>query len=229
MYNWRKKVSSNDPNNLREQINLNNFIKYNSQEIKSWEEVILEKCRGQNVLDIGGIAHNKRQIKSSNWKHKKIKNIAQKVVGVDILAQTINWINEYGYNFQYCDATSKKFLGEKFDVVHLGDMIEHVSNIDGLLKFAKRHVADNGLILIQTCNPHYYRTVCSYFPWIKGYPQDNMEHVCWITPNNMNELCFRAKLNYCKTYWQTENMNRFWESLLPIELRSYSYIFELRK
>ena len=227
MYDWRIETKGNDPNCTSVQEKLYKYIMINSEEVLSWEEVVLKKCRGRRVLDIGGIAHNKEQIKSDVWKHKKLMQAAQYIVGVDILENLVKWINKKGYNFKYADATSDIYLGEKFDIVFGGDIIEHMDNVKGLLNFAKRHLQENGSILISTPNPHFINSFLNYLPCRGGFTRDNMEHTCWITPTYMNELCYRTNLKLKKTYFIEKKYNKIWNKLLPMEWRTHTFIFEL--
>ena len=207
MFDWRKRVKDNEPNCKSVQAELYQYIKDRSQEVYSWKTVVLRQCKGKRVLDIGGIAHNKREVKSSYWKHKKLKKVAKYILGVDILEEMVNWINKKGYNFCCADATSNIYLGEKFDIVFMGDVIEHVDNIGGLLKFAKSHLGQEGIILISTPNPHYMNAFLNYLPYRGAFAKANMEHTCWITPTYMNELCYRADLSFEKTYFWTSKYN----------------------
>lgn len=233
MYDWRRRMHSNDPNDQRIREKLNDYLMKRTKIVHEWDSVILNKCNGKKVLDIGGIAHNKKQILSKEWKHRKLKKVASYIVGVDIAKTMIEWINEEGYNFKYMDATSDEYLGEKFDVIFMGDIIEHVENIAGLLRFAKRHLDDKGVMLITTANPHYYQWVLQYFPpqW-GGYGRaiDNMEHTCWISPNHMNELCYRAGLYLKKQYFvipSTFPKGLWWVKYLPVEIQTDEFIWEL--
>lgn len=179
-----------------------------------------------------GVAHNQKQINSPYWKHKKIVKCSKSVTGVDILKDEIEYLNTRGYHFVHMDATSDGYLGEKFDIVHAGDVIEHVDNIGGLLAFAKRHCKKDGTILISTCCPFFYEAVFSFMK--KQGPRDNMEHVSWITPQNMNELCCRTGLEFVCTYyliagiWGYRLLNLIRKGILPKEYFTSIYIYELK-
>lgn len=233
MFDWRKKLKLNDPNDKSMQLDFWNWTNERSVVVDNRESIVCEKCRGRKVLDVGGVAHNKKYAKSPHWMHGKIARVSKCVTGVDILENEINWLNSKGYNFICMDATSDEYLGEKFDVVFMGDLIEHVDNVKGLLLFAKRHLADNGTILISTACPFYYNSVFAFLK--KQGPRDNMEHVSWVTPSNMNELCCRTGLEFVRTYyvlggWGLKHSIRKWigKGIVPKEYCSYLYIYELK-
>jgi 2-polyprenyl-3-methyl-5-hydroxy-6-metoxy-1,4-benzoquinol methylase len=229
MYNWREKQIENDPNNHQLQEKLNDFIIERRSIVNDWKEVILPACKGKRVLDVGAIGHNKKRVKGPEWKHDLIKWSSEYVKGVDILADMVEWINKKGYNFACMDATGDGNLNELYDVVFMGDIIEHVSDLKGLLEFAKRHLNDNGKILISTPNPYFYDSVFRYFR-TSNYPRDNMEHTCWFTPSNINELCYRTGLYMTHIYgWELPTENKVLKYFLPVELSVYTYIYELEK
>ena len=74
---------------------------------------------------------------------------SQPCVGIDIDSDLIKYVKKiYPKNkFIVCDATSGKNLNKKLDIIHLGDVIEHIDNLDGLFKFYK-----NILIKRKSCN-----------------------------------------------------------------------------
>lgn len=135
-----------------------------------------------------------------------------------------------GYNVRCVDATTDAYLGELFDVVVLGDIIEHVNNPVNLLLFAKRHLNDKGIILISTPNPYYINTILKYLN--NEYPYINMDHIFWVTPFNMNELCCRVELTFLNYYLIIPKKNLFFkfiEILFSEELLGYNYIYRLSR
>jgi 2-polyprenyl-3-methyl-5-hydroxy-6-metoxy-1,4-benzoquinol methylase len=60
---------------------------------------------------------------------------------LDILAPLVEELRGRGFNVRCVDATSDADLGERFEIVFAGDVIEHVDNAVALLRFAGRHLA----------------------------------------------------------------------------------------
>lgn len=140
MFDWRNQISDNDPDDPNAIDSFIEWYKLHRSVVRSWEKVTLHYCENKRVLDVGAICHNRQSIISVEWKHRKICEVAKYVLGVDILKDMIGFVNRKGWNFQYADATSSVDLGERFDVAVLGDLIEHVDNVGGLLEFSKRHL-----------------------------------------------------------------------------------------
>jgi len=155
----------------------------------SW---LLANVRSKSCLDIGAIEHDLSYTEKPSWKFKQLMNVTSKLVGVDILEKETNILRQKGFDIRVCDATSDVFLGEKFEVVVLGDVIEHVSNPINLIKFAIRHLAENGSVIVKTPNVYYIDNVIKYF---RNKDFVNFEHIAWFTPTMALEIARRAGCN----------------------------------
>src|SRR3990172_3495588 len=72
------------------------------------EAFIQEKCRGKTVLDLGCIRHSAEfALGDLNWLHKKIKEVAEEVIGVDYLDGEIEKLQDAGYHIHFADVTKK--------------------------------------------------------------------------------------------------------------------------
>lgn len=162
--------------------------------LKFLEEFVTNK----NVLDIGVVEHDISHIESENWKHKKLAHWSKRLVGVDILSKEIEHLNRIGYDVRLVDATSNVDIGERFERIVIGDVIEHVSNPVQLLEFASRHLSSDGLIMVSTPNPFCYAFILRLIK--EGTFIANAEHVSWITPTMAVELASRAKVSLINYY-----------------------------
>jgi 2-polyprenyl-3-methyl-5-hydroxy-6-metoxy-1,4-benzoquinol methylase len=193
-------------------------------------DYVCERTRGKRVLDIGVVSHSALSFEDQGWRHRRIRDTASYCVGVDILEPLVDELNKRGFDVRCVDATSDADIGERFDVVFLGDVIEHVDNPVALLRFASRHLAPSGRILVSTPNPFsrkFYRRFRR-----DGTPIVNLDHCAWFTPTTALELARRAKLmliayHLAKPFSRTR---RFYHKLLwyfePLEYSFTDYIFE---
>jgi 2-polyprenyl-3-methyl-5-hydroxy-6-metoxy-1,4-benzoquinol methylase len=161
------------------------------------DSMLGEYCRDKKVLDIGGGEHILEYSQLESWEHATLVRVAQSVLGIDNDEKLVAQLVKEGHNFICVDATSEMDLGERFDVIYIGDVIEHVDSPVNLIRFAKRHLSAGGLIIVTTPNPYlhanrYYRL--RSFQKLNGYMNVNMQHICWVTPFNMLEICRRADL-----------------------------------
>ena len=163
-----------------------------------YDAFLVEKVKGKSVLDIGICEHTLERINSPKWKHRLIKDNAARCVGVDIIEDLIEALVSKGFDCVCQDATSDAYLGQTFDVVHIGDVIEHVPDPTRLLAFASRHLSPGGSIFVRTPNPHnfdYQRHAC-----LDGISVENMEHISYIVPFHALELARRTGLQF-SGYW----------------------------
>jgi SAM-dependent methyltransferase len=156
---------------------------------------------GRRVLDIGVAEHDAARMERADFKHGIIARHASYALGIDILADDVERMKKAGFNVRVADGTSEEDLGDRFDRVVLGDVIEHVDNPVALLKFAGRHLADGGQILCATPNPFFIVTLAQGLR--DGVFVANAEHVSWITPTMALELAHRSGLRLDE-YWHTQ-------------------------
>lgn len=193
----------------------------------SYEDFLQKFVDGHSVLDIGVVDHDISHIQSDSWKHRKLKKFAKNIVGVDILEEEISLLNKMGFDVRLVDATSKADLGEKFERVVIGDVIEHVSNPVALLEFASRHLTNGGggQIMVSTPNPFSIHFILRAIR--EGTFIANAEHISWITPTNALEIANRAGI-YLKNYYifQPSSLaKRLIKKILKIVLREDNEIY----
>lgn len=163
-----------------------------------YDVFLLDRIRGKSVLDIGICEHTAERMDSPKWKHRIIRENASRCVGLDIIEDLVKDLVAKGYDVRCQDATSDAFIGETFDVVHIGDVIEHVSNPQRLLEFAARHLKPAGKILVRTPNPHNFDY--QRHARVNGVSVENLEHVSYIVPFHALELSRRSGLTMAE-YW----------------------------
>lgn len=158
----------------------------------NYDAYLAAEVAGKRVLDIGVCAHTLDRMNSENWLHEKIRRAARAATGVDILEDLVQVCNERGYDVRLVDATSDVDLGDRFDVVHMGDVIEHVESPLRLLAFGRRHLAAGGKIIVRTPNPFCFDYV--HVVGRDGTDVSNLEHLCYVTPTHALEMGRRAGL-----------------------------------
>ena len=155
-------------------------------------DVVIERTRGKRVLDIGAVAHTMDYVARDDWRHAQVARHAAYCLGIDVLADELFKLRQCGYNVRETDATSDVDLGERFETVFIGDVMEHVDNPVRLLAFARRHLGPDGIVLALTPNPFsrkFLRRIAR-----EGAMVVNLDHVAWITPSMALEIGRRAGL-----------------------------------
>ena len=152
---------------------------------------IVDSCRNRTVLDIGAIEHGVDNMGSDSL-FFRISKVAKRVKGLDIIEDDCKRMREKGFDFVCVDATSDIDLGERFDVVNVGDVIEHVDSPVALLAFCKRHLKKDGKIFVTTPNPYYIKTIIDLLK--HKHQISNFQHIGWFMPCHGYELGRRVGL-----------------------------------
>jgi 2-polyprenyl-3-methyl-5-hydroxy-6-metoxy-1,4-benzoquinol methylase len=194
-------------------------------------DFVVREVKGKRVLDIGIAAHSIDYIERSDWRHDMIVKASSHCLGIDILEKLIDDLKVKGYNVRCVDATSDHFLGELFDVVFIGDVIEHVVNTTGLIDFAQRHLEKDGKIYISTPNPFSRKFFKNFMK--QGLVVSNLDHLGWIIPVNMLELSRRAGVklsayHLVKKYSPLSGLiKKIAWSFRPADYSFHDYLYEI--
>ncbi|SDI49028.1 class I SAM-dependent methyltransferase [Propionivibrio dicarboxylicus] len=227
---------SDDPNNRDAKAAVRNWLP-SARRIHDDIDLlgfIRELVRGQRVLDIGVVSHSARYFDQPDWRHGQIAAEAKYCLGLDILEDLVGELNARGFNVRCVDATSDADLGDRFDVIFIGDVVEHVNNPVDLLAFAGRHLTPEGKLYATTPNP-FSRKFFREFRRSKGNLVVNLDHVAWITPTLAMELARRSglRLNAYHLVKRLSPFSRLIKSLTwQIEPPEYSfpdYIYEFSR
>ena len=138
---------------------------------------------GKKVLDVGCAVG----FTGPNWLHALIKEKASYVKGLDINEASIKILKEKGYDVVYADAQNFDFQ-ETFDVVHAGELIEHLDNFHGFLQSCRAHLDNNGLLVLTT--PNAMRAANFIYSAFGGL-EVNSEHTCWFCDRTITALLER--------------------------------------
>jgi 2-polyprenyl-3-methyl-5-hydroxy-6-metoxy-1,4-benzoquinol methylase len=200
MLDWRK--ISSDPTNRDATSQLDAFFRsITSIEETTRMDMVLDFCREKDVLDIGAGEHDVAFYSEESWEHGRIARVAKCAVAAELMPDLCAHYNAKGFDFRHVDATSDADLGDRFDRVFIGDVIEHVNDPVALLRFAARHLRPNGRILVTTPNPFAPRFRRHRRQRHQRYVMANLEHTRWVSISNMHELVWRADLDLVKLRW----------------------------
>lgn len=227
MLNWTT-LTDNPVDVSTRKVILEELKKKRSVKCQTYREYLHSQIKGKRILDIGVAEHDISHINQDGWQHKFIVEHSSYCVGVDIIEDLVTLLNTKGYNIKCVDATSDIDLGERFDVVLIGDVIEHVNNPVDLLKFAMRHCTENAIVIVATPNPFFYK---NFIDTIRNSTfVANFEHISWITPSMAMEIARRAGaelkeylfFSKCHRHFQS-----FWHHKFPEIFRDrFCYIFK---
>src|SRR5215208_4027948 len=124
-----------------------------SRTVESKSSFLGGRVRGKAVLDLGCVGHSASLSISQgdSWLHRVLSRNAQTCIGVDYLEEDIRQLQAAGWNV-VCQDVTKLALGRRFDVVVLGDVLEHLTDFGGFFESAIRHLSPGGELVISTPN-----------------------------------------------------------------------------
>ncbi len=148
---------------------------------------VAARLAGRTVLDLGCVGH---RLDENNvpWLHGHLCELADEVVGVDILDDEIATLRQRGYNVVRADVETMD-LGRTFDAVVAGDIIEHLNSPGAMLERARAHLVDGGPLLIATPNPVTFTRMLRML--VTGKIGANRQHTCWFTAKVLRQLAGR--------------------------------------
>ena len=144
---------------------------------------------GKKVLDVGIVQHTIKNCDDPKWLHRAIRQHSHYVLGIDIDRHGVEALKRKGYNVLCADAQNLN-LGERFDVVVAGDIIEHLVNIDGFMKSVRQHLNKGGILALSTPNPFWWRLAFKVL--LKGKAEPNREHTCWFCEQTLRQVLARG-------------------------------------
>jgi len=158
--------------------------------IKDRFSVIEPYIKGKDVLDIGCVdarPGGEKKYKSTGL-HLFLKESASSVLGVDLDEGGVKSMKDEGYNVMAADCEDMD-LKRRFDCVVAGEIIEHLSNPGLFLENVKRHLAENGFLIITT--PNAFGIVNFFRILRRNSIKVHAEHTCWYDPATLRQLLER--------------------------------------
>ncbi|GAA0277806.1 hypothetical protein GCM10009127_18330 [Alteraurantiacibacter aestuarii] len=171
-------------------------------------DYICSRAAGRDVLDLGCVNHYVEDEQTRFWLHKALREVAGDLVGLDYLQDAVDTLSKQGYNVVQGNAENFD-LGRKFDVIVAGDIVEHLNNQDGFLKSCLRNLKDDGIIVISTPNPWFWKHFV--LALLHTEVPNNEEHSGWFCPRTYRQLAARyglelGEIEFASRYWK----DRIW-------------------
>lgn len=160
------------------------------------DQMIEKICTGKTVLDVGCIGQD-RNFNADNWLHNKVRSMASKADGVDILLPEIELLKQKGYSMYSVDELQK--MNTKYNVVLMADVIEHVNDPVAFLNFYAPFLENDGVMLITTPNSNRSNNFINIL--FNNTYSVNPEHTFWFCPKTLGEVIERAKLTLDDFFW----------------------------
>lgn len=130
-------------------------IKKNSRFVSSRDAQIIDLCVGKKVLHIGATdaPYTEEKLEKGLLLHKKIDNVAQELLGIDIDEDAINYLQQKGFkNIITYNMNHLENLDFIPDVIIFGETIEHLLNLESALANLKHVMNENTILVVSTPN-----------------------------------------------------------------------------
>lgn len=177
---------------------------------------IMPYVAGRKVLDLGCVRHDLKETEKADWLHGHLKQQAKYLVGVDYLEEETAALRARGYNVLHANVETMD-LGDEFEVIVAGDLIEHLNNFGMFLDRVSAHLAPEGTFLLTTPNP--INPMRFFQVLFLGRTLSNREHTCWFTPEVLGQLLRRYNLEIVQvayvddTYQYYKHIVKWWPFL----------------
>lgn len=184
-------------------------------QLKNRRNFIIQFVKNKKVIHLGCCDHKpviRDKIKDNSWMHKIITENSKECIGIDIEKDTVEYVrSEFKYeNIIYGDITDKKKIKEvvdnKFDIMVMGEILEHVDNPVLFLKQIRENYKNNiSQILITVPNAFSYRNMKS----VKENSEViNSDHRYWFTPYTLAKIISLAGYKVDEFFFTDEMHNR---------------------
>lgn len=158
-------------------------------EVVNRNHFILNKAKGQKVLNLGPVD---RALNPIADQHRKLMEVADNVVGIDIDKEGINELRNIGItnviygNIEYIDEIT---LEEDVSLIIAGEIIEHLSNPGLFLEKIKKFFAPQTQMIITTPNAFSFQRFVPPIIFRKEYVHE--QHTCYYSFNTLSSLLAR--------------------------------------
>lgn len=167
-----------------------------SMQYQSKHEAILSRCKGKRVLHLGCVGNNDYDVghkvaASPSTLHMKLSSIAD-VTGVDISGDAVEEYRRTGICDNILVGDVEKLGGlhlkPEFDLVIVGDLIEHLSNPGQMLDGVRNLCRKDTRVVLTT--PHAFG-LAPFLRHISGNFREGLQHVMTFNEQNLTHLVQR--------------------------------------
>jgi SAM-dependent methyltransferase len=161
---------------------------------------------GKSVLDVGpaelvGTVNKKKR---ERWIHGQMAEVATRLVGIEASEEQVQALRTEGFDIRLGDAETFD-LGEEFDVIVAGELIEHLSNPGVFLERARRHLRPGGVLALTTPNRYGALSILAVLRTGEHprYLKPLAKHVVYFDSDSLSSLLERhgfgnVDVSYCR-------------------------------
>jgi 2-polyprenyl-3-methyl-5-hydroxy-6-metoxy-1,4-benzoquinol methylase len=174
--------------------------------------------KGKHVLDVGCVDHHVCKEACPDWLHRHIRDHAASVLGLDHDRPAVEILSAAGYDIVVGDAEDFS-LDRRFDLIVAAELIEHLNNPALFLACARRHLKEEGQLVLTTPNPFYPKRQFEIL--IRGRAEIHGEHTMWFCPQTLGVMLSNAGFRDVKVTPLNNNDAFFGIGKLPSRFRDW--------
>lgn len=161
---------------------------------------------GKDVLDIGPaeLVGTVNEQKRERWLHGRIAEVARRLVSIEASEEQVEVFRAEGFDMRLGNAETFD-LGETFDVIVAGELIEHLSNPGMFLERVRRHLRPGGVLALTTPNRYGAQSIFAVLRTgvHPPYRKPLAKHVVYFDSDSLSALLERhgfgnVVVSYCK-------------------------------
>ena len=169
-------------------------------------DLLKSMVKDKRIIHLGCADHPEliqKKIDANRWLHQILTDSAQECLGIDINQQGIDFmINSLKLNNVICDniieSDIPRIAEGSWDYIILGELIEHLDNLNHFLINLKQKYGHNiKRMIITVPNAFYIRNVLGAF---LGKETINSDHRIWLTPYTLCKNLVQAGLTVESIY-----------------------------
>lgn len=207
----------------------------NGRRVSSKDERILDICSGQKVIHVGCVDWplTRERIRQGQLLHSRILEVSPRCIGIDVDYEGIVELeSELGGDYLAFDiahlsdlhaAFPPELKQEQFDLIIVGDVIEHVPDAQSFLTGLRRLCAETGAQAIVT-TPNAL-AVRSSINTLAGLEMMHPDHTAIHSPRTLQTLLERAELRVIGwEYYRIKTGSRVSRRLYDSAVRICSWV-----
>lgn len=160
--------------------------------INSRDNFLLNYSKSKKVLHVGCVDSGflNKKIKEKSLLHYKLNLTSKELYGVDIDKKGINTLKKKGFKNIYHQNKTNKIKKNYFDIILLGEIIEHTINPGQVVTSYLRHLSKNGIVIITVPNAY---NISNFFKLLAGFENIHEDHVSYYSYSTLKT--FFKKIN----------------------------------
>lgn len=178
---------------------------------------LTDSAKGKDVLHVGcsDWPVTEERIRSGDLLHLRLRKSAKRLTGIDLSDAGIQIMRSPGIeNVELMNAEDIT-IGQQFDMILAGDVLEHLNNPGLFLAKASELLRPDGELVIAVPSALTFANVLA---WLRKREQVHKDHTFYYSPKTLSTLCGRYDLLPVKLIYTAQPASSY-ESKLFVWIR----------